>query len=171
MSMQRRKLWFGFVIVVVMALTLALAATACGDDEAKGNSSQTATSSVRTRTPGSQTSTLAAGSRTPSTTSSAGASTAEINMVPTLKFDKTSLTIAANKDVKVSVDNTDTGMEHNFGVYKSKEDATADQPALAETKPCTAPCQETVTLNLDPGEYFFHCDIHPTKMTGTITAQ
>jgi plastocyanin len=166
-----RNFWPKFVILAAIALTLAVAATACGGDDEKDNASQATTSAARTKTPGAQASTSAAASRTPAATSSSGASTAEIKMVPTMKFDKSSLTIAANKDVKVSVDNTDTGVQHNFAVFKSKADADAGKESVAETKPCTAPCQETVTLNLAPGDYFFHCDIHPTKMTGTITVQ
>jgi plastocyanin len=165
-----RNFWPRFVILAAIALTLAVVATACGGDDNE-NASQATTSAARTKTPGAQASTSTAASRTPAATSSSGASSAEIKMVPTMKFDKSSLTIAANKDVKVSVDNTDTGLEHNFAVFKSKADADAKKPSLAETTPCTAPCQESVTLNLAPGEYFFHCDIHPTKMTGTITVQ
>jgi plastocyanin len=28
----------------------------------------------------------------------------------------------------------------------------------------------SVDVSLDPGEYFFQCDVHPTEMTGTFVA-
>jgi len=92
-------------------------------------------------------------------------------MIPTLKFDKTALTIDANKAVTLTVNNTDTGVQHSFFLYKSKADADANKSEIASTKVCTGPCKDTVELNLTPGEYFFHCSVHPAQMTGTLTAK
>ena len=94
-----------------------------------------------------------------------GGATAEIKMVAGTAFDRAELTIAAGVDVEVSADNTDG--THNFSVY---EDESA-QENLGKTEICTAPCTETVTLNLPAGEYFFRCDVHTTLMTGTLTAR
>ncbi|MBI1886027.1 MAG: cupredoxin domain-containing protein [Chloroflexi bacterium] len=91
---------------------------------------------------------------------------ATIKMVPTLKFDTNELTIAADKDVTVEADNQDTGTPHNFAVYT--DESAAEQ--LGATEICSAPCTDTVTLNLAPGDYFFRCDVHPTVMLGTVTA-
>lgn len=141
--------------LVWLAVLLAAAVTVFA---ACGGGHRAKTYSAPTRTP------ATSGSPTPA----AAATTAEIKMIPTIKFDKASLTIAANKDVTITVDNTDTGVTHNFAVYKSKADAEAGKPALAKTSTCAGTCKETLTLKLAPGEYFFRCDVHPTQMTGTL---
>jgi plastocyanin len=91
-------------------------------------------------------------------------------MVASLKFDKTELTIDADKPVTVTVNNTEDGVRHDFALYKTKADADADKDEIASTKICSGPCKETVELNLTPGEYFFHCDVHP-QMTGKLVAR
>ncbi|MBI1886553.1 MAG: cupredoxin domain-containing protein [Chloroflexi bacterium] len=90
-----------------------------------------------------------------------------IAMVPSLKFDKSELTIPANEDVTVAADNRDTNIPHTFTVYT--DDTASD--LIAGTEQCPGPCTETLTLKLDPGEYFFRCEVHPDQMTGTLTAQ
>ena len=108
------------------------------------------------------------GSPTVTTTVSPGpGGVVNIDMIPTIKFDQADLTIVANSPVEVLADNRDTGVLHNFALYT---DDTAKE-TLGKTVLCTAPCQERVTLNLQPGIYFFRCDVHPTQMVGTLTAQ
>ncbi|MFQ5804490.1 MAG: plastocyanin/azurin family copper-binding protein, partial [Candidatus Methylomirabilales bacterium] len=106
-----------------------------------------------------------------------GGSTVEIAMIPVIKFDTDTLTIAANTPVEVFADNRETGVPHNFAVYESEEAflSSGTGAALAATGICTAPCQDSLTLELPPGEYFFQCDVHPagssTPMVGTLTVQ
>ncbi|TMB70408.1 MAG: hypothetical protein E6J43_02025 [Chloroflexi bacterium] len=91
---------------------------------------------------------------------SGGSSTAtgpEVKMVPSTKFEKTDITIDAGRT--------------NFSLYKTKEDADAAKDELAKTDICTAPCLQTADVNVTAGEYFFHCDVHPSQMTGTLTAK
>ena len=99
----------------------------------------------------------------------AGGGPAEIQMLPGNAFDTDELTIAADTDVKITVDNTD-GV-HNFSVYNSKDAASGGEDAIAETGICTAPCVDSVSVNLAAGEYFFRCEVHPIIMTGTLTVQ
>ncbi|HXG36365.1 MAG TPA: hypothetical protein VNL15_05290, partial [Dehalococcoidia bacterium] len=46
-----------------------------------------------------------------------------IKMIPTLKFDKNTLTIPANQEVVVEAVNEDGALPHNFAVYRSKSEA------------------------------------------------
>jgi plastocyanin len=91
-----------------------------------------------------------------------------IAAIPTIKFDKADLTIPAGQTVTVLMDNIDTGIPHNFAVYT---DRSASQVIIMGVI-CTAPCQDTVAIEpLQPGEYFFRCDVHPLQMTGKLIAQ
>ena len=104
-------------------------------------------------------------------TPAAGENTAEIKMIPSIRFDKSELTIAADTNVTITVENTDDGVAHSFAVYESEEGALGGEDPIAETEICTAPCVDTVTLNLSAGEYFFRCGVHPSQMTGTLIAK
>lgn len=92
-------------------------------------------------------------------------------MIPTIQFDMEELAIPANEDATITADNTDDGILHNFAVYNSGDEAEGGEGAIAATEECTAPCTDSVTLNLPPGEYFFRCDFHPQQMTGTLVVQ
>ncbi len=148
MPLNRR---FSSVLAVGTVLVVSLGAvTACGSDDNKS----TATITVAPRS---------------SSGSSSAAAGPEVKMVPSTKFEKTEITIDAGKKVTITVNNTDTGMRHNFALYKTKADADADKDEIAKTDICTAPCKQTVDVNLTAGDYFFHCDVHPSQMTGTLT--
>ena len=92
-----------------------------------------------------------------------------IAMIPTLKFDQTSLSIPANEEVVIQAANKDGSVTHNFAVYQSRAAAEGRQAALGATRICSR-CEEDLTLNLQPASYFFKCDVHP-NMTGTLTAE
>ncbi len=145
------------LVVAVMAVSLAIIGLACGGESKKEYASPTPRGGTAT--------VQASPSRGPAEAA------AEIKMIPSIKFDKNMLTIAADKNVQVTADNTDTGVRHNFAVYRSKADADAGKTAIAQTTICAGPCKGTVTLNLTPGEYFFRCEVHRTQMTGTLTAK
>jgi len=91
----------------------------------------------------------------------------EIKAVPTIKFDRTTLEIPANVDVTIHFINEDTGIPHNFAAYKTE----AAQEAMGVGEICTAPCDNTITINAPPGEYFFRCDVHPVQMRGKLIAR
>jgi plastocyanin len=97
----------------------------------------------------------------------AGGPSVVIKAVPTLKFDRKTLEIPANVDVTIRFINEDTGVPHNFAAYKTKE----AKEALAVGELCTAPCENTITVNVPPGKYFFRCDIHPVQMVGDLIAR
>ena len=96
----------------------------------------------------------------------------EIKMIPTTKFDLNEITISASEDVEIVAINEDGSVPHNFSVYtdQSSFDSSGVSAALFTTNVC-GPCTESVVINLEAGEYFFQCDVHPVTMIGTITAQ
>ena len=92
---------------------------------------------------------------------------ATIRAIKTLKYDRDSLVLAAGQLVTVRFVNEDTGVSHDFAVYK---DPTHSQ-LVAKTDICTAPCDEQLQLDLPPGEYHFMCTVHPQQMEGMITVR
>ena len=152
MSLARFMPRWGWIAVLLLGSVLLVAAVACGGGGGGG-------------TPAAKT---PAAKATPTATAGGGGATsAEIKMVPTIKFDKSELTIAADTDVPVTADNTDNGIQHNFSVYTDK----SASKNLGKTEICRAPCTNTVTLKLAAGKYFFRCDVHTTQMTRTLTVQ
>jgi len=140
------------VSVAVAAVALLLGGTifaAVHEDDGEGEASPPAASPTAPAPPG------------------PGGAAVQIAMVPTVRFDQAQLTVAANQDVTILADNRDTGQLHNFAVYAG----SATGELLGGTDICAGPCQASVILSLQPGQYFFQCDVHPTQMTGTLIAQ
>jgi len=147
-----------FVALLVLGVTLLVAAACSGDSGGK-------------ETPAAGQTPTAENTPVADETPTGGGATAEISMMPTIQFDTSELTIAADTDVTITVDNTDTGIAHNFAVYRSRNAAESGEEPLAATEVCTGPCTDTVTVNLSAGEYFFRCDMHPAQMTGTLIVE
>lgn len=102
------------------------------------------------------------------TASPSGAPVVDIEMVPTIQFDKDELTVGEG-EVTVRANNMDDAILHNWAVYESREAAEGGEEAIAATEGCSAECQEEVTFNTPAtGTYFFRCDFHPQQMTGTF---
>jgi plastocyanin/uncharacterized membrane protein len=76
------------------------------------------------------------------------------------------LQLAANEPVALAFDNEDGGVQHNVAIYT---DSSAEE-SLFVGDLIAGP--DTVTYDvppLDPGTYFFRCDVHP-QMNGTLEA-
>lgn len=83
-------------------------------------------------------------------------------------FDVDCLAVPAGSPFKIVFDNMDPGVPHNISIYM---DESAVQ-ALFTGDLVTGP--KTVTYKVDalePGTYFFRCDVHPTTMTGTFVVR
>ncbi len=84
-------------------------------------------------------------------------------------FDTTTLLAAANEELTVTFDNQEPGVPHNWKLHDGPDETA---PEIAGSADLTGPASEDVTVEpLDPGEYFYLCTIHPTTMTGTLTAE
>lgn len=147
-----------FLALLVLGAALLVAA-ACGDGDDSG---ETPTGG---QTPAAEDTPVA------DETPTGGGATAEISMIPTIRFDTAELTIAADTEVTITADNTDSGIPHNFAVYSSRDAAESGEEALAATEICSGPCTDTASLNLSAGEYFFRCNVHPAQMTGTLIVE
>lgn len=84
-------------------------------------------------------------------------------------FTKDTLVGVAGQELTVTFDNNDNGTPHNIVFFSSPDGPSGDR--IAES-PIASNTTQTVTIPpLEPGQYFFHCDVHPTTMTGTLIVQ
>ena len=144
-----------FVALLALAAALLLAA-ACSSSDGGDKTPAAGQTAVTGQTP--------AVGETPS-----GGATAEIQMVAGTAFSTDELRIPADTAVEITADNTD-GF-HSFQVFESQAAVENGEAPIAETEACSAPCKKTAQVTLTPGEHFFRCGIHTTRMTGSIIAE
>jgi plastocyanin len=83
-------------------------------------------------------------------------------------FSTDALAVKSEAPIDLEFDNQDPGVGHNVQIFDGPDDAA---PVLFDGTVITGPDTETYPVEpLPEGEYFFNCRIHPTTMTGTITA-
>jgi plastocyanin len=81
-------------------------------------------------------------------------------------FAQTELAAPAGEPFTIRFDNREAGVPHNVAVY---EQADFSGQALAATTPEAGPVTQDLEVPaLDPGTYYFRCDVHPATMTGTL---
>jgi cytochrome c oxidase subunit 2 len=86
-----------------------------------------------------------------------------------IEFDKTCMIAEAGTDFQLSYTNLEAE-PHNVAVFDGD---SAEAPNLFRGEIISGP-DTTVTYDigaLEPGEYFFHCDVHPQAMTGTLVVR
>ena len=82
-----------------------------------------------------------------------------------MKFTTSSVEVKAGSNVTIHFANQDSA-PHNVAIYTDKSLST--KVSIGEI--VTAAKADQVVPALQPGSYFFRCDIHP-DMTGTIVAK
>jgi plastocyanin len=82
-----------------------------------------------------------------------------------LRFDTSSLTAPASEPFTLVFHNDDPGVPHNVAIYADSSASTA----LFVGDVFNGPATMNYSVDaLDPGSYFFRCDVHP-QMAGTLT--
>ena len=85
-------------------------------------------------------------------------------------FDKTCLAVPAGEEFTVEFTNNDQTI-HDFAIFTDSSATTRLGGAPSASDLVPAGELTTYRVNaLDPGTYYFHCDVHPTTMTGTFIA-
>jgi plastocyanin len=86
-------------------------------------------------------------------------------------FAETALQFKAGQPSSIEFDNQDPGVPHNMVIFAEDPAKNPQAPALFTGEKVTGPAKITYAVPaLDAGTYFFHCEVHPTTMTGTIEA-
>jgi plastocyanin len=84
-----------------------------------------------------------------------------------LQFSTDAISVKPDEPIALTFDNQDAGVQHNVAIFQGP-DATA--PLVFRGDLVTGVASATYDVSaLQPGQYFFHCDVHPT-MHGMITA-
>jgi len=82
-------------------------------------------------------------------------------------FDKKCFGVVAGKAFSVAFKNDDTGVPHNWALFTNSGATTRLGGAPDAGTFITGPDQTTYQVKaLDPGVYYYHCDIHPAAMFG-----
>jgi plastocyanin len=84
-----------------------------------------------------------------------------------IAFDASCVEVTAGEPFTIAFGNEDDGVQHNVAIYPSADDLTS--PLFRGDVVTGVDSAEYHVDPLDAGEYYFHCDVHPT-MNGTWTA-
>ncbi len=85
-----------------------------------------------------------------------------------MAFSTDCLAAPAGKPFTIAFDNRDAGVPHNVSIFTDESASTA----LFTGDLVSGPKAITYRVDaLDPGTYFFRCDVHPTTMTGTFVVK
>jgi plastocyanin len=83
-------------------------------------------------------------------------------------FSTDALEVEADVPIDLEFDNQDPSVGHNVQIFDGPDASAA---SLFQGEVITGPDETTYHVPpLAEGEFFFHCEVHPTTMTGTITA-
>ena len=82
-----------------------------------------------------------------------------------LAFSPTEISLPAGTPSTITFDNQDSGVPHNIDIFSD----SGYTNSVFKGDLVTGVATQTYDVPaLDPGTYYFHCDVH-TTMTGTIT--
>lgn len=149
------------VLVFFAAAVLTLGVVACGDDDDDGGNGGQPTQEA-TRTPAAATSPGSAGND--NTPPPGGSSTSVEVTTENFAFNPSEITVPAGEPITFNFTNADTA-PHTFTLYLDEGFTQAIPGGSA-----SADTPEITVSFVDPGQYFFRCEIH-NQMQGELTAE
>jgi plastocyanin len=151
-----RQLTIAAVLFAGAILTLGIAACGGGYQDTGGAQAQS------TRTP-------APTAKATATTSAASGGETSIDVrAADFSFDPATFKVAAAENATISLNNTGAA-PHTLTVYRDEE--FTEPIEGADTGTVSAGSQGDFTASFQAGEYFFRCEIHPTRMQGEFEAE
>jgi plastocyanin len=110
----------------------------------------------------------ASSSSAPQTTCSPNG-TALTETVHNIHFSTTCLAAPAGTAFTIAFDNQDPSTTHNIHIFASDPATHPGAASLFAGDLVTGPATKTYQVGpLSAGTYFFHCDVHPTRMFGVF---
>jgi plastocyanin len=141
--------------LLLAVLTAASLFVACGGDDEEGGGN------------GGEATTRAASS--PTGGSGDGESVDLELAAENTSYDVEELTAPPGSEVTLVFDNDDEGLQHNFSLYENEE--STDPLFEGEIITGVDSIDYEFEAPSDPGTYHYHCDIHPTQMTGEFIVE
>lgn len=87
-------------------------------------------------------------------------------------FDTSCLATPAGTAFTVQFTNNDVGVAHSFHIFTANPVTDQSAKSLFQGELITGPTAITYHVGpLQPGTYFFHCDVHPTQMYGAFVVK
>ncbi len=83
-------------------------------------------------------------------------------------FDKSEIRVPSGQEITILHYHQDDSSYHSLAIYKTSE--AKDPIAHMEVEPGPG-LQELTVEALEPGEYFYRCDLHPTTATGVLIVE
>jgi plastocyanin len=167
------------LLLALLAATFVVG-VACGGDDDDGGPIEELTQQAGTTPSGggaTRAPTQSGGAQTPSTgqtpsgtapatTPGAGGGQQVMISADSLDGFSTDTLSAPAGSVTIVFQNNDQGVPHNFALFDSPD---SPDNLIDATDIEAGPSTQQLTVDLEAGQYYYHCDVHPTTMKGVLT--
>jgi plastocyanin len=173
---MHRRLWL-LPLIALLAVTVAFGA-ACGDDddgnggpideltEQAGNGEPTSEATEPAAEETEPAAETPAGDETPDAGGNGAAGTVDIAAENSTEFTEDELSAPAGT-ITIVFENREQGVIHNFALYDSPD---SPEDVIDSTELTAGPSTDEITVELEPGEYYYNCQVHP-NMEGVLTVE